>query len=201
MPGIQTTNEDTALNLSAPANGISIVDPNAGFENVTLAIGVANGTLNFASAAGLTFIAGANGGNSMLISGTFSAINAALSSVTFTPALHVSGAASIGLAFSDVFNTAGAGVPISVTPVAHTPSITNAQTHENQPSGAGLVITPNTLDSGIAVYFKITQITGGQLFQHDGTTPIIEGGYITQCRERRDWSSLPRRTRNSAAAS
>ena len=64
-------------------------------------------------------------------------------------------------------------------PVAHTPSVTNAATNENQPTSAGLVISVNPLDAGTTVYFQITNITAGSLFLHDGMTAISDGQFIT----------------------
>jgi hypothetical protein len=37
----------------------------------------------------------------------------------------------------------------------------------------------NSVDGPEVTHFKITSITNGRLFQHDGTTPIINGGVIT----------------------
>ena len=58
------------------------------------------------------------------------------------------------------------------------PTVTSATTTENTQTTSGLVITPGANDSS-AAYFQITGITGGTLFQHNGTTAIVNGGFIT----------------------
>lgn len=56
-------------------------------------------------------------------------------------------------------------------PAPGTPSVTDAESTAGAPTTTGLVITPD--DSGAkATHFKITNITGGSLFQHDGKTSI-----------------------------
>ena len=61
------------------------------------------------------------------------------------------------------------------------PSVTNATTTENKQTAAGLVITRGAGDS-TAAYFEITDITGGTLYQNNGTTPITAGSFITLAR-------------------
>ena len=63
--------------------------------------------------------------------------------------------------------------------VAHRPSVTNATTHENVETNSGLVITRSPIDGPAADFYKISGITGGTLFQHDGITRINEGNFIT----------------------
>ena len=50
--------------------------------------------------------------------------------------------------------------------------MTNATTTENTQTTSGLVITPNSLDTAFVTNFQITSITGGTLYQNDGTTQI-----------------------------
>ena len=57
--------------------------------------------------------------------------------------------------------------------------MTNATTSDNTQTTSGLVITPNSLDTGFATYFQITNITGGTLYQNDGVTPIANGAFIS----------------------
>ena len=59
------------------------------------------------------------------------------------------------------------------------PTVTSATTTENTQTAAGLVITPGANDS-TAAYFQITGITGGTLYQNNGTTPISSGSFITR---------------------
>jgi hypothetical protein len=121
VPGTQSTHVDVAANFSG-INTISIADPYALSQSVSLGISATNGTLGLADLTGLTFVSGANGRSAMIVTGTLSAINAALGGLTFTPTPRFTGGATIGLAFSDSFNDATAGVAILVTPIAHTPA-------------------------------------------------------------------------------
>jgi hypothetical protein len=68
---------------------------------------------------------------------------------------------------------------ITVTSVADTPSVTNSATRFNTQTTTGLVISRNPADGPEVTHFKITGIIGGTLFQNDGTTPIVEGDFIT----------------------
>jgi hypothetical protein len=63
--------------------------------------------------------------------------------------------------------------------VADTPSVTNATTNANTQTTSGLVISRNPNDGVEVTHFKITGISGGGLFKHDGTTPIHNGDFIT----------------------
>ncbi|HTU24583.1 MAG TPA: hypothetical protein VMF30_04250, partial [Pirellulales bacterium] len=66
---------------------------------------------------------------------------------------------------------------VTITPLTG-PSVTSATTTENTQTTSGLVITPGTGDSA-AAYFQIYGITGGTLYQNNGTTPIANNSYIT----------------------
>ncbi|CDK97791.1 conserved protein of unknown function, containing cadherin-like domian [Magnetospirillum gryphiswaldense MSR-1 v2] len=68
---------------------------------------------------------------------------------------------------------------ITLTPVADTPSVTNATTNEDTQSSSGLVISRNAGDGAETTHFKITAITGGTLYKADGTTQISNGDFIT----------------------
>jgi len=71
--------------------------------------------------------------------------------------------------------TAAATIAVSSTETA-APTVTSSATTENTQTTSGLVITPS---SGATTNFQITNITGGTLFQHDGTTQITSGAFIT----------------------
>ena len=68
---------------------------------------------------------------------------------------------------------------VDVTTVADTPSVTNASTLANVQTTSGLVISRNVADGAEVTHFKITSITGGTLFQSDGTTAITDNDFIT----------------------
>jgi fibronectin type 3 domain-containing protein len=71
----------------------------------------------------------------------------------------------------------GSTTSATITVTFNGPSVTPATTPVSTPTSTGLVITPGSLDT--AAYFEITGITGGTLFQNDGTTPITNGQFIT----------------------
>ncbi|BAP55053.1 hypothetical protein THII_0756 [Thioploca ingrica] len=68
---------------------------------------------------------------------------------------------------------------ITIQPVADDPTITPASTVEGAQTTQGLVISRHPADGGEVTHFKMTQITNGTLFYHDGITPIHEGNFIT----------------------
>ncbi len=70
-------------------------------------------------------------------------------------------------------------VTINVAPIADTPSVTNSATQEDVQTTTGLVISRNPADGAEVTHFKITTITNGTLFQNNGTTPIVNGDFIT----------------------
>jgi ELWxxDGT repeat protein len=69
---------------------------------------------------------------------------------------------------------------VNVNAVADTPSVTNAATLANTQTTSGLVISRNAADGAEVTHFKITSITGGTLFQNNGTTAISNGAFITE---------------------
>jgi hypothetical protein len=66
-----------------------------------------------------------------------------------------------------------------ITVLIPTPLVTDATTEENTQTTTGLVITPNTVDTGAINSLQITNITGGSLFLNDGTTPVADNDFIT----------------------
>ncbi len=70
-------------------------------------------------------------------------------------------------------------IAITVNPVADTPSVTDASTTEDTQTTSGLVISLNPNDGPEVTHFKITAITGGDLYQNNGATPISNGEFIT----------------------
>ena len=68
---------------------------------------------------------------------------------------------------------------IAVAPVAHTPSVSNATTVEDEQTSGGLVVSLNSLDGPAVGFIQVTSISGGTLFQNDGTTIIQNGDFIT----------------------
>ena len=77
------------------------------------------------------------------------------------------------------FSTATDTARLTINPVVHTPSVTDATTDEDTQTTDGLVISRNAADGTEVTHFKITGITSGTLYQNDGTTRIAEGSFIT----------------------
>ena len=68
---------------------------------------------------------------------------------------------------------------LTVLPVADTPSVTSATTFAEVQTTSGLVIERAAADGAEVTHFQITSITAGTLFQNNGTTPIVNGDFIT----------------------
>ncbi|MDK9726556.1 MAG: hypothetical protein OEL88_16945, partial [Sterolibacteriaceae bacterium MAG5] len=68
---------------------------------------------------------------------------------------------------------------ITLTPVADTPSVTDANTTSGIQTASGLVLSRSAVDGVEVTHFKITGITNGNLFLADGTTAVNDGDFIT----------------------
>jgi VCBS repeat-containing protein len=102
-PAGATTNEDTPSTF-----GLSIddTDDNGGMLEVTLT--VTNGTLTLGSTGGLAFTAGDGTADAtMTFSGTEAAIDAAMATITFTPAVNFNGTSTVTIVTNDNGNTGG----------------------------------------------------------------------------------------------
>eukprot|EP00003_Mantamonas_plastica_P025455 TRINITY_DN49_c0_g3_i1.p1 TRINITY_DN49_c0_g3~~TRINITY_DN49_c0_g3_i1.p1 ORF type:complete len:4381 (+),score=1638.83 TRINITY_DN49_c0_g3_i1:70-13143(+) len=105
VPSSATTNEDVSANIA----GISVSDVDAGTGALNVNISVSNGVLSLASVDGITFTLG-NGTTdiSMRFAGNLTAINNALSTVTYLPNTNFDGTDSLSIRVYDNGNT-GAG--------------------------------------------------------------------------------------------
>ncbi len=65
---------------------------------------------------------------------------------------------------------------ITINPVADSPSINNPTVNEDQ--DAIIDIVPHAIDGSSVTHFKITTITGGQLYRADGTTLVNENDFV-----------------------
>ena len=141
-----STAENTPLTLSAAnSDAISIGDPDAGVDPVSVSLSVTGGTLslNPAVLSGLTFSSG-NGTNnaSMTCTGTIANINAALNGLVFTPTNLFSGSALLSIVTNDLGNTGSGGalsasttLPITVIPAPRSLSIVNSVAQPEGNSG------------------------------------------------------------------
>ena len=68
----------------------------------------------------------------------------------------------------------------AIEALAYEPTVTGTTTDEDVMSTSGLVITANPADGGQTSYYRITGISNGTLYQHDGTTAISAGDFITK---------------------
>ncbi len=188
VPAAQTTNEDTTKVFSA-ANGnqISISDADAGANAVRVTLTATHGTVTLSGTSGLSFITGDGTSDAtMIFTGTVTNLNAALNGLSFAPAANYGGAATLQIVSNDQGNTGTGGaqsdtdtVNLTVTPIADTPTVTNATTAENTKTTSGLVISRGAGDTATTTHFKITAITNGTLFQNNGTTVISNNQFIT----------------------
>jgi hypothetical protein len=122
-----------------------------------------------------------NDGTTPITNGSFITLAQGAAGLKFTPATGSLAGGSFSIQESTTNAVGGlSGPTITVTiPVSLAgPTVTGATTTENTQTTSGLVIKPGTNDS-TAAYFQITGITGGTLYQNDGTTPITNGSFLT----------------------
>ncbi|MEX0270554.1 Ig-like domain-containing protein [Leptolyngbyaceae cyanobacterium UHCC 1019] len=109
VPSSQSVNEGTDLRIS----GISINDVDVSNGNLTVAVSAVSGVLSLESLTGLTFTTGdGTQDNTLIFQGTQSAVNAALSALTYRPNANFGGTDTIAVSVSDGGNT-GTGIPLS----------------------------------------------------------------------------------------
>jgi hypothetical protein len=182
-----TPNTGTVSSL-LPNNGMNfpvftVANVGAGMLNVSGYVGNAPNQSAFAGAVIDLYVSDHSSSNGQGITwiGTLTAdgngnFSAALADPGLIVGDTITATATDGAGNTSEFAANAAIVP---APVAHTPSVTNAATNENQQSASGLVITANPLDAGQTVYFQISNIIGGSLFLNDGETPVSDGNFIT----------------------
>ncbi|UJP05612.1 MAG: tandem-95 repeat protein, partial [Nitrosomonas sp.] len=171
VPGAQSVNEDTLLNLS----GISINDVDGNLSTVQLAVG--NGTLNVTLSGTASISGGANGTNTLTLSGSQADINATLASLSYQGTLHYNGADTLtvtstdGNAVTDVDAVAIAVTAVNDTPTDLTLSANTVA--ENAVNGTVVgTITGTDPDSGDTKTYSFTDSAGGR-FAIDSSTGII----------------------------
>ena len=143
LPGPQATNKDTTLTISGIA--VSDVDAEGGAETTTLS--VAHGTVSLASTAGLTFSSGTGTNDaSETFTGTLSAINNALASVTYQPRTGYVGSDTLTLSTDDNGNTGTGGARTTTATLGITVNNVN-------PTARGTIANQRTTDgqSGVSI--------------------------------------------------
>ena len=128
-----------------------------------------------------------NDGTTVINNGAFITLAEGAAGLRFTPAANLSSpSTTFSFQVQAAFDASGTGLSagsatatITVNTVPDTPSVTNATTNEDTQTTSGLVITPNPADGAEVTHYRIIDITGGTLFQNNGTTPINHGDFIT----------------------
>jgi hypothetical protein len=127
-----------------------------------------------------------NDGTTVINDGDFITYAQGNVGLKFTPAPNLnSSSSSFSFVAQGATSSGGAGLgagttaSITIGAVADSPGVTSATTTEDTQTTGGLVISKNAADGTEVTHFKITGITGGTLFQNDGTTAIANGDFIT----------------------
>jgi hypothetical protein len=109
VPGAQTTSEDTAKVFSAAnGNAVTVSDPDAGLADVAVTLSVNTGaTVTLPSASLIT--SGTNGSSSLTITGSISAVNAAMDGMSVAPAANSTSTITLSVVTSDLGNSGGGG--------------------------------------------------------------------------------------------
>ena len=179
VPGARTTNKDTSLTIQNLS--VSDVDANGATETTTLS--VANGTISLASTTGLTFAEGTGAGDTTAtFTGTLSAINNAIASVTYQPTSGFQGSDTLTFTTNDNGNTGTGGamstsdsVTISVQNVnpATNGALAN-KTYTDGQSGISIATSQGFTDSlGLALTYGAAGLPAGLAI--DPTTGEITG--------------------------
>ena len=130
----QSVNEDTALVFnSANGNEVSVTDVDGNLASTQLSVN--NGTLTVSLSGSATISAGADGSNTLTISGSETDINATLASLTYQGDANFNGADELTVVSSD-----SAGVPLSDTDtvaIAVNPDIVGGPGMDTLTGGSG----------------------------------------------------------------
>jgi hypothetical protein len=198
VPGAQSTNEDTAL-VFAPlaSNAITVADPDAGADAIDVDLSVVDGTLTLGGTTGLASSSG-DGTGAVSLSGTVSAVNAALSGLSYAPGANFSGSDTLLVDVDDLGHDGTGGAltdsdsvavtvsavndgPVNTVPGAQsvaedaTLTLTSALSVADVDAGAGLIRTTLSVDDGTLD----VAATGGTL-TGDGTDTVQVDGTVAQ---------------------
>ena len=144
LPGSQTVDEDTTLQIT----GISVadVDVDEGTGQLSVSLSVANGTLDVTDLSGITISSGSNNSSALTLTGSLADLNNALANLFYLGDSNFNGSDSLVVGVKDLGNTGGSAlidngaVGISVTPVADTPFLSVVEISGSQGQTQRLVI-------------------------------------------------------------
>ncbi|BAP54394.1 NHL repeat containing protein [Thioploca ingrica] len=196
--------DQTLVFATAHNNLISISDEDAGNQAIKVTLTTTQGALTLNGTAGLHFSEGDGTADiSMSFTGNLLNINSVLNGMQLTLLPNYYGEVNIQIVTDDQGYTGADGVKsttatlkIKINPVADTPQVTYAATSEGVQTTTGLTISRHPDDGEEVAYFKITTIKNGLLFQHDGTTPIQEGEFISATQGNEGLKFTPTATNN-----
>jgi Fibronectin type III domain len=167
LAGASVINASTTENTQS-TSGLVILpgatDLNVSFFHIT---GITGGTL---------FL---NNGTTPVTNGTFITTAQGAAGLKFTPTTGSLAAGSFTIQEANAADTLlGPTMIATISVTFKGPTVTGTTTLENAQSTSGLVITPAGSDS-TATFIQITGVTGGTLYQNNGTTAIANGSFIT----------------------
>jgi hypothetical protein len=116
-PATAALAENSSLVFSSGnGNAISFTDVNAGTgKTESLSLSVTHGTLTLGTTNGLTFTSGKNNSDSLTATGTVTALNAALSGLTYKPTAAYFGPDSLAISVSDSLDHQSSSTSVALT--------------------------------------------------------------------------------------
>jgi len=193
VPGAQTTLEDTALLFTA-ANGNLIRVNDVDMDILTVTLAVSNGTLTVSGASGLTGLAG-NGTGTVRFGGTSADLNAALTGLSYLPALNFNSSDVLTLSTTDgmaapVLNTVALTVtpandaPVNVVPGAQATLVDQALVFTT--ANGNLISVNDAATATLAVTLSVSngtltvsEVAGLRSLAGNGTGIVSFGGTVT----------------------
>jgi hypothetical protein len=170
-PGSASMNENGSLPFSpANGNGITLADANPGTDSLTLTVG--HGTLTLATTNGLTVTSGANGSNTMTVTGSATNLNAAVNGVTYKPTSGYTGTDSLSIALLDTGNGESATASVLLSIVGFSPPTITAPATGLLAENSSLVFSSG---NGNAISLGDTGIGSGS----DSLTLSVSHGTLT----------------------
>ncbi len=106
-PASLSLSEDSSIAITGVL--VSDVDVDLGTGEVQVTLGVSHGILTLSETSGLSFDAGSNGSSYMTVSGILADVNAALSTLTYTPSSNYYGTDSVQISVNDLGNYGAPG--------------------------------------------------------------------------------------------